>query len=57
MLIKYAERLFVRVNHKNELYFSMISFQNEANGVYVSEINKVVFKPSYIYITKRIPNA
>ena len=39
MLIKYTERLFVRVNHKNELYFSMISFQNEENRVYVSEIN------------------
>ena len=37
-------RLFVRVNHINELYFSMISFQNKANRVYVSEINLVVFK-------------
>ena len=39
-----TQRLFVRVNHKNELYFSMISFQNEGNGVNVSEINIVVFK-------------
>ena len=40
----YTERLFLRVNHKNELYFSMISFQNKANRVYESEINIVVFK-------------
>ena len=38
------EEIFVRVNHKNELYFSIISFQNGANRVYVSEINIVVFK-------------
>ena len=42
----YIKRIFVGVNHKNELYFSMISFQNEAHKVYVSEINIVVFKPS-----------
>ena len=40
----YTERLFVRENHKNELYFSMISFQNEVNRVYVSEMNLVVYK-------------
>ena len=34
----YTEWLLVRLNHKNELYFSMISFQNEANRVYVSEM-------------------
>ena len=34
----YTERLFVGVNHKNELYFSIISFQNKANRVYVSDI-------------------
>ena len=26
--LEYTERLFVRVNHKNELYFSIISFKN-----------------------------
>ena len=31
----YTERFFIRVNHKNELYFSITLFQNEANGVYV----------------------
>ena len=40
----YSERLFVKVNHKNELYFSMILFKNKVNRVYVSEINIVVFK-------------
>ena len=40
----FTERFFVRVNHEIELYFSMKSFQNEANKVYVSEINIVVFK-------------
>ena len=40
----YTERLFVRVNHKNELYFSIISFHNKTNRVYVSENNIVVFK-------------
>ena len=40
----YIERLFVKVNHKNELYFGIISFQNKANRVYVSDINIVVFK-------------
>ena len=44
----FTQRLFVRVNHKNELYFSMISFQNEANGVYVSGINITVIKPMRI---------
>ena len=39
-----TEIVFVRVNHKNELYFSMISFQNEANRVYLPEINIVIFK-------------
>ena len=39
-----TERLFVRVSHENELYFIMMSFQNKANRVYVSEINIVVFK-------------
>ena len=29
------KELFFRVNHKNELYFSIISFQNEVNRVYV----------------------
>ena len=42
--ICYTERLFVRMNHKSELYFSMISFQEEANWVCVSEIKIVVFK-------------
>ena len=32
------------INPKNELYFSKISFQIEANGVYISEINIVGFK-------------
>ena len=40
----YTERLFVRINRKSESYFSIISFQSEANKVYVSEINIVVFK-------------
>ena len=39
-----TERLFVRINRKCELYFSIISFQSEASRVYVSEINIVVFK-------------
>ena len=39
-----TERLFFRVNHKNELYFSIISFQNEKNRDYVSEINIVALK-------------
>ena len=39
-----TERLFVRINRKGESYFSIISFQNEANKVYVSDINMVVFK-------------
>ena len=39
-----TERLFARVNHKNELYSNMISFQNEANRIYVSDINIVIFK-------------
>ena len=43
-LFCYTERIFVRVNHKNELYLSMISFQNEANRVNVKEIYIVVFK-------------
>ena len=42
--LKYTERLFVRVNHKNELYFSIISFQNETNRDYVTEMLIVVFK-------------
>ena len=42
--IEYTERLFVRINRKSESYFSIISFQSEANRVYVSEINIVVFK-------------
>ena len=41
---KCTERLFVRVNHRNKLYFSIISFQNEANRIYVSDIYTVVFK-------------
>ena len=45
----YTKRLFVRVNHENELYFSKISFQTEANGIYVSEINIVLFKRRSIY--------
>ena len=43
-VLVHSERLFVRGNHKNELYFRMISFQNEANRVYASDINIVVFK-------------
>ena len=39
---RHAERLFVSVNDKSELYFSMISFQNEANRVYVSDIHIVI---------------
>ena len=39
-----TERRFVRVNHKNELYFSIISFQNKANRVYVPDINIVILK-------------
>ena len=39
-----TERLFVRINRKSESYFSIISFQSEANRVYVSEINIVIFK-------------
>ena len=42
--LTHTERLFVRVNHKNELYFSIISFKNEENRVYTSEINIVFFK-------------
>ena len=38
-----VKELFVRVNHKSELYFSIMSFQNEAIRVYVSEINISVF--------------
>ena len=43
----YTERLFVRVNYTNELYSSIISFQNETNRDYyiISEINIVVCKP------------
>ena len=36
----YTEILFIRVYHKNGLYFSIISFKNEADRVYVSEINE-----------------
>ena len=35
----HIKRLFVRVNHKNKLHFSIITFQNEPNRVYVSDIN------------------
>ena len=45
----WIERLFVRVNHKNELYFSIISFQNEVNKVYVSGVNIVVFQQESWY--------
>ena len=31
---KYTKRLFVSVNHKNELYFSMISFQKHTKYNY-----------------------
>ena len=44
LLDVHTERLFVRINHKNELYFSIISFHDEANRVYLSEINIVLFK-------------
>ena len=37
----YTKRLFVRVNHKNESDFSIISFHNnEEKGTCVSKINK-----------------
>ena len=35
-------RLFVKVNHKNELYFSIISFQNEAKRVYVHTLLRIL---------------
>ena len=41
--IKFIEFL-IHFFHKNELYFGIISFQNEANRVYVSDIDIVVFK-------------
>ena len=37
--LEYTERLFVRLNHKNELYFNTTSFQNEENRVHVLEIS------------------
>ena len=43
---------FVRVNHKNGLYFNMISFQNEANRVYVPDINIVLFKIQFFFFFK-----
>ena len=43
------KEFFVRINHKSELRFSIIFFQNEANRIYVSEINIVVFKRQSYY--------
>ena len=45
ILKTYTEKVFIRVNYKNELYFSIISFRNEANRFCVSDIDIAVTLP------------